>query len=166
MDEMTREDAVAYYLERAAEWTGQDPERLKEESVMGLNRKSEKMVVNLGLAVTDLNELAPEDERLGADPVGSAMPIPKFKVGAAVFLDGRDADAMPPLTIKRINIWDAAERTKVLRMLRHGTRVKVMARKFDRGRWNYRVRYELKPGWIPEAFLSSQKPDILGEFVL
>jgi hypothetical protein len=91
----------------------------------------------------------------------------KFEIGQMVYLDGRDAEASPPLTVRRINLWDGVPRRRVLRGLRHGTRVKVIDRQFyeKEGRWYYRVRHKMKAGWLPGAFLCAERPDVLGDLV-
>jgi len=96
-----------------------------------------------------------------ANAVGGFIP------GQAVYLDGRDPEASPPLTVKKINLWDEMKRERRLRALPHGTRVRVMARQFHEkeGRWYYRVRRWFKTGWVPGSFLCAQKPDVLGDLV-
>ena len=83
------------------------------------------------------------------------------------YIDGRDRQASPPLTVKRINLWDGAPRRKVVGKLRHGTRVQVIDRLFFRAerRWYYRVQWLWKRGWISAPFLSEGKPEVLGDLV-
>ena len=96
----------------------------------------------------------------------------EFEPGQRVWIDGRDVEADPPLTVRRINLWDldpvpGSARGRVLRSLNHGTAVKVMDARFLEGenRWYYRVRYRMKAGWVPGRFLCGERPGVLGELV-
>lgn len=95
-------------------------------------------------------------------------PDAEFEVGQTVYLDGRDPEATPPLTVGRINIWDGVLRQRALRQWKHGTRAKVIERRFcaKERRWYYRLRYRMKTGWVPGTFLSAEKPGVLGDLVL
>jgi hypothetical protein len=97
----------------------------------------------------------------------NALPKQMFREGDTVFIDGRDPQAQPPLTVKRINLWDSPQRGKRLRFLSHGTRVQVIRTALYEkdGRWYYRVRYRMKAGWLPGSFLSGEQPDVLGDLV-
>jgi hypothetical protein len=98
----------------------------------------------------------------------------KFCVGQRAWMDGRDPEATPPLTVRRINLWDGVPRRKVVRSLRHGMAVKVIDTEYfkEEGRWYYRVRrihshvrYWRKAGWVPGRFLCGEKPEVLGDLI-
>jgi hypothetical protein len=83
------------------------------------------------------------------------------------YLDGRDLEAQPPLTVGTINLWDSPARKRVVARLRHGTKVRILAKEWNEkeGRWYYRVRRSLKWGWIPESFLSAEYQEPIGDVV-
>lgn len=94
--------------------------------------------------------------------------IEPYAVGQRVYIDGRDPDASPPLTIRTIQIWDQPERRRVVGRLRHGTKVRVVERAFyeKEQRFYYRVQRWARLGWLPEVFLSSERADPIGDLVL
>lgn len=49
----------------------------------------------------------------------------------------------------------------------HAARVRVVDRRFleSEGRWYYCVRRSWKKGWVPEAFLSGQRHEAVGDLV-
>lgn len=83
------------------------------------------------------------------------------------YLDGRDPDAQPPLTVGTINLWDSPARQRVVGQLRHGTKVRILERvwKKEESRWYYRVRRGFRRGWMPGTFLSAEEPGIVGDVV-
>ena len=88
-------------------------------------------------------------------------------LGGHAYIDGRDPEAVPPLTIRRINLWDTPKRKKVVARLKHGTRVKVLGREWDdsKKRFCYQVRSWWRVGWVPEVFLSPNREGAIGDLV-
>lgn len=92
----------------------------------------------------------------------------EFLVGGLAYLDGRDPNAQPPLKVGTIQLWNSPDRTRVVGKLRHGTRVRILEKvwKKKEDRWYYRIRHRTRWGWIPEVFLSIEKPGVVGDLVL
>jgi len=90
-----------------------------------------------------------------------------IRVGEQAFMDGRDGAAVPPLTIKRINLWQSVDRRRITGQVRHGARVWVMETRLnsDEGRWYFRVRWWWRTGWVPDVFVSAQRREVLGDLV-
>jgi hypothetical protein len=88
-------------------------------------------------------------------------------VGTLAYLDGRDPDAQPPLTVGVIQLWDSPDRTRVVARLRHGTKVRILEKTWrqEDDRWYYRIRHRFRQGWVPEMFLTVKKPDVMGDIV-
>ena len=91
-------------------------------------------------------------------------PLP---IGAKGYLDGRDPVAQPPLTIGRINLWESADRERVVAQLKHGARVKIMERHQGAdGRWYYCVfKRGTRRGWVSAPFVSLEKHKPLGDLL-
>ena len=91
----------------------------------------------------------------------------EVKAGDYAYIDGRDPEAVLPLTVERINLWDSLNRKKVVARLRHGTRVKVIGRALHstEKRHYCLVRSWWRWGWVPEVFLSPQREKVIGELV-
>jgi len=92
---------------------------------------------------------------------------PAFRIGQTAYLDGRDPQAQPPLTVGRIQLWKGVPRQKVRNALAHGTRVVISDRTYCREekRWYYCVRRGGKQGWLPGVFLSEQREEPIGDVV-
>lgn len=107
---------------------------------------------------------APEPQRAPAQPVLDTVQTSKgaIVVPGEAFLDGRDMEANPPLTVMNINVWDAVPRRRVVCRLSHGTKVALTAvrRSSGENRYYFRLRGQGCDGWIPETFLSinAQRP--------
>jgi hypothetical protein len=84
-------------------------------------------------------------------------------VGAIAYMDGRDPDAQPPLTVYRINLWKEVPRRKVVGTLSHGDRVKIIHRREHEGRTYYRVQHHSKKGWVSAPFVSNVKHEPIGD---
>ncbi len=100
--------------------------------------------------------------------IGGALILPVlFPVGTFPFIDGTDPDAVPPLTIKKVRLWNSHKRTNVVGALRHGRRVQVIEYKLcaPERRYYYRVRSWFRTGWVSENFLSAEKKDVVGDLV-
>ena len=92
---------------------------------------------------------------------------PAYDVGQNVWLDGRDPEAQPPLTLRQINLWDGVPRRTVQARLQHGTRCVIVASQWciQEKRWYYYLRCRFLRGWVPAPFLCADKPPVLGDLV-
>jgi hypothetical protein len=81
-----------------------------------------------------------------------------FTIPGTAYLDGRDLEAVPPLTVMNINIWDGVPRQQVVCVLRHGTSVEVLEATSHEAedRYYFRVRSGSCEGWVSEPFLSTE----------
>lgn len=87
-------------------------------------------------------------------------------IGEIAYLDGRDPNAQPPLTVGTIQLWDSPDRKRVVARLQHGTKVRILEKAWRRDdRWYYRVRRVFRRGWVPGVFLSAEKPGMVGDVV-
>lgn len=84
--------------------------------------------------------------------------------GLPAFMDGRDVDAQPPLTVVEIFIWDS-RRTEIICQLTHGTRVDILDIAFNESeaRHYFLVKSGDCQGWIPGAFLSNRRNELIGD---
>jgi len=81
------------------------------------------------------------------------------------YLDGRDFEAKPPLTVMRINLWDGVPRTCVVATVRHGQRVRVLRREWEESekRYYYLVWRWFKLGWVSAPFLNPFRMEPIGD---
>ena len=86
--------------------------------------------------------------------------------GATAWIDGRDVDASPPLTIRRVNIWDSANRTRVVCSIEHGREVRVLAvERLRDGRQTARVQFNNCTGWLTaDMFLATSRQAPVGDW--
>lgn len=89
----------------------------------------------------------------------------EIRVGDIAYLDGRDPQAQPPLTVGTINLWNSPSRQRVVGQLRHGTRVRILEKAWAGERWHYRIQHWLKSGWVPASFLSRERHEPIGDLV-
>lgn len=81
-----------------------------------------------------------------------------ISVPGTAFLDGRDLEARPPITVTDINVWDSQQRRKVVCKLKHGAAVSVRQSTELDGRFYFRIQSGACEGWIPESFLNPNPP--------
>lgn len=88
-----------------------------------------------------------------------------FNLPGNAFLDGRDVDATPPLTIMTINVWDSVPRSRVVCKLEHGTSIQLLDARLlsSENRYYFEVRSGSCTGWVPETFLSTQYEEPIGD---
>lgn len=81
------------------------------------------------------------------------------------YMDGKDAQADPPLTVMNINIWDAAERTAPVCKLQHGTPVNILSAEWveDEDRYYFEISGPGCDGWIQAPFLSPEYHESIGD---
>ncbi len=95
-----------------------------------------------------------------------------FEVPGIAYIDGRDPNASPPLTIKSINIWKSPDRLshpdpiKVTCRLEHGTQVDLLDAKLhsEESRYYFLLRSGSCEGWLPESFLSREYQEPIGDW--
>jgi len=89
----------------------------------------------------------------------------KLNIPGIAFLDGRDIEADPPLTIMKINLWDEPERNKIVCSLEHGTKVDILEANFVDADGRYYLFVEGKgcEGWISDNFLSEMQEEPIGD---
>jgi hypothetical protein len=122
-------------------------------------------------AATSLPADEPEPTRgqeATAKPIPTKRPTPEpetittfrgdIVVPGTGYMDGRDSEAVPPLTVMEINIWDKVPRVSVVCKLAHGTQVSVLEAKWDddEGRYYFRVKSGSCEGWVSEPFVSPE----------
>ena len=115
----------------------------------------------LGIACSD----APPPPARQAAPSPPAVPAPPFEVPGSAFADGRDEDAQPPLTIMRINAWDAAQRQRVVCQVPHAAAVQLLDAQYvpSEERHYFLVEAAGCKGWLPESFLSATRKPPIGD---
>ena len=89
----------------------------------------------------------------------------KINIPSSAFMDGRDMDAKPPLTIMKINIWDAVPRTRPICKLSHGAQVEVSDAKYldNEERYYFKVKSGSCDGWVSDTFISPEKQKPIGD---
>lgn len=87
-----------------------------------------------------------------------------FLVPGRAFLDGRDQEAQPPLTVMQIRVWESPARTHSICTAEHGTQVELLEvqRSVEEERFYFRVRAPNCEGWLPDVFLSLKKQPPVG----
>ena len=81
------------------------------------------------------------------------------------YLDGRDFEAKPPLTVMRIHLWDGVPRMRVVATVRHGQRVRVVEKRWseDDKQYFYLVWRWFKLGWVSAPFLNPLRMEPIGD---
>jgi hypothetical protein len=93
-------------------------------------------------------------------PRGCKIPVP-----GDAYLDGRDFDAEPPLTVGRINLFNQPDSSYARYCLRHGTRVNVLEmQRHGDIMWFY-VRNGRRQGWVRWMFVNSEKHEPIGDVI-
>lgn len=100
------------------------------------------------------------------DEVVAAAPPPQVSTrdgvaltaGSTAWIDGRDTEASPPITLRRVRIWTSTQRTRPACEIEHGRRVNVTAVERSEGRQHARIRLAGCEGWVTsDTFLSSTR---------
>lgn len=94
---------------------------------------------------------------------GGSMTVP----GGVAYMDGRDAQADPPLTVMNINVWKRPEpdRGQVACRVRHGEQVTVVDTNLHDGRRDFKIEKSGCSGWVWQLFLSTERNEPIGEQV-
>lgn len=107
----------------------------------------------------------PIEEAVAAAPSPSAPNISvatrdgvALTSGSTAWIDGRDMEAKPPTTVRRVRAWSSTRRTQPTCDIEHGRRVTVTAVERSGGRQNAFVRLGDCQGWLTsDLFLSSTR---------
>jgi hypothetical protein len=88
-----------------------------------------------------------------------------ISVPGVAFVDGRDTQATPPLTMMNVNVWDGPERQRRICEAAHGGQVEVLAARLheSEGRHYFHITAGGCEGWLPESFLSPESQPVAGE---
>jgi hypothetical protein len=83
----------------------------------------------------------------------------EFQVPGRAYLDGRDLEAQPPVTVMNIRVWQSPFRTHAICTAEHATQVDLLEvqRSAEEKRYYFRVRAPKCEGWVPETSLSTKK---------
>jgi hypothetical protein len=86
-------------------------------------------------------------------------------VPGKAFIDGRDLEAKPVLTIMQINIWGEVPRGKIACKLEHGSEVQLLeAQNYaPESRYYFLLQSGSCEGWLSENFLSTAKQEPIGD---
>lgn len=86
-------------------------------------------------------------------------------IGQPAFIDGRDLDARPPLTVMAVNIWGNMPRTRIVCQLAHGSHIDIVSVKFyaPENRHYFLIRRDDCQGWLTEGLLSNRCNEPIGE---
>jgi hypothetical protein len=128
--------------------------------------------------------VSPVEERINRD--GSTLPEPpslpppsrrqttgalqtskgRLTVPGYAYLDGRDLEALPPLTLRQVRLWDSPRRRKPICQVTHGSRVEVAEASFavEEDRYYFRVASQDCAGWVPEVFISPEFNERVGDW--
>jgi len=111
-----------------------------------------------------------ENQQSQSSPPEQAKKIDISRGGAVTvpgiaYLDGRDLESSPPLTLMRINVWDNAPRKKSVCKITHGEQVKLEDSRYVKSerRYYFKVKYGSCAGWIPESFINTAKHPPIGD---
>ena len=126
------------------------------------------VIASLVLGCSKTPAPAPEAAtRRGRSPaVGTASPpIAPFKVPGNAFIDGRDRKARPPLTVMRVNIWEAVPPRRVACRVPHGANVKLLREQYvsSEERFYFLVDGGRCKGWLADTSLSAKRNPIIGD---
>lgn len=83
----------------------------------------------------------------------------RLKAGSVAWIDGRDTESQPPITLRRVRIWNTVQRTRMLCEIDHGTQVTVTAtERTSTGQQLARVKQDNCEGWVTsDLFLSTTR---------
>ena len=92
-------------------------------------------------------------------------PVSPFTVPGSAFINGRDRQAMPPLTVMRVNVWDAVPPRQAICRVPHGATVKLLREQYVSSEERFYFLVDGGPckGWVADSFLSAKKTPILGD---
>lgn len=91
-----------------------------------------------------------------------------FDIPGTGYIDGRDLEANPSLTIMEVKVWDGVDylRRPICR-LPHGTQVKILDIKqdpdFDDTWYHFQIQGSSCEGWLTWRFVNTEKHDPVGD---
>ena len=96
-------------------------------------------------------------------PAEQTIDTPKgsFVVPGTAFMDGRDPDARPPMTVMRINVRNGVHGRSmrgVLCDVLHGTEVQLLSARYNssESRYYFQIKVGACKGWVAAPFLAQQ----------
>lgn len=170
------------------EASGQSP--AKSQIVPGcLAAIAVMFILSMASSYLGVNKPPPDEPRVVDDPLPPAQPPidpsespwnshnqgsrtvttakGRFSLATSAWLDGRDLESRPPLTLMRINVWGSPGpvRGPVRCRLPHGAEVMLEDARFvsEEGRNYFEITGKSCRGWVPETFLASKKHAPVGE---
>ncbi len=89
----------------------------------------------------------------------------EFTIPGRAYLDKRDLEARPPLTVMNVNVWDTVSRNRPNCRVAHGTAADWLDATFvkDENRYYFHINASGCDGWVPETFLSSDRHAPFGD---
>ena len=85
-------------------------------------------------------------------------------VPGSAYMDGRDLEADPPVTVMNIDVWDSPQQSEAVCQMEHGTPVEVLALENLADHREYiQVRSSDCEGWVPLSFVSPKQHEPEGE---
>lgn len=116
-------------------------------------------------AAQDATKEGPQTDDATSTPMIITTIRGTLQVPGDAFMDGRDQEAQPPLTIMNINIWNNASRSRVVCTLAHGAAVEVREAKWadDEDRYYLKIKGDNCEGWVSDPFVSPQWHEPVGD---
>jgi hypothetical protein len=122
-----------------------------------MHRAAASLLLVVGLSVVPVVAQGPKSQRVKTEKG-------VFSVPGTAFMDGRDLEASPPLTVMAISVWETTSRRARSCTLPHGAPVSLARweRVASEDRIYFRVVTEKCEGWVPEVFLSTRRERVVG----
>ena len=119
----------------------------------------------LGVACSEAPTPQPQPVTIAPPPPPPPLPPPPLKVPGSAFVDGRDEDAQPPLTVMQVNVWDAVPRQRRVCQVAHAAAVKLLEAEYvpAEERHYFLIETDGCKGWLPETFLSATRNRATGD---
>jgi hypothetical protein len=88
-----------------------------------------------------------------------------YKITDRAYIDGRDLDASPVLTIMEISLWDDVPRTRTVCKVAHASQIELLDVQYfdEEARYYFFVRGDGCEGWLSENFLSTEAHEPVGD---
>lgn len=83
-----------------------------------------------------------------------------FDVPGSGYIDGRDVNAVPPLTLMTVNVSNR-QRTRSMCRVPHGEKVEILD--YDPSNRRFEIRYGSCQGWVTWWFVNHQEYSPVGE---
>lgn len=121
----------------------------------------------IALAITGCQEQAKDAAREEqATPRTFATARGTFTAPGVAYMDGRDPEASPPLTVMSVNVWSEPGFSRVRCQIGHGEQVDVLdaQRHPDHpDEWMAKVRHGGCEGWVFASFLNTRRTEPIGD---